>query len=139
MKKYLAAAVVAVMVFAFAAFAAELNVNAGTLQAGSDTELTCSDGVEVLNYAVESDTLEVHFARLSGFEDCDGEKLIIRWNDADGDEIERQVFTLDADADLDDWTDDGGTLHEDVYRYNFSPARSAEEIEELVVAIHTGS
>ena len=37
MKKYLAAAVVAVMVFAFAAFAASLNVTSTALQAG-DTE-----------------------------------------------------------------------------------------------------
>ncbi len=44
MKKYFAAAAVAVMVFAFAAFAASLDVDGGTLQAGSD-DLACAEAV----------------------------------------------------------------------------------------------
>jgi hypothetical protein len=48
MKKYIIAAVVAVAVFASAAFAASLNVDAGTLQAGQDQIGTCiSKNVEV--------------------------------------------------------------------------------------------
>jgi hypothetical protein len=43
MKKYFIASVVAIMAFAFAAFAATLNVNGGTLQAGMDTDLACFD------------------------------------------------------------------------------------------------
>ena len=47
MKKYLAAAVVAVMVFAFSAFAATLNVDGGTLQSGIDRDLTCAESADV--------------------------------------------------------------------------------------------
>ena len=47
MKKYLAAAVVAVMVFAFSAFAASLNLDGGVLQAGSDLDLTCTEAATV--------------------------------------------------------------------------------------------
>jgi hypothetical protein len=49
MKKYFAAAVVAVMVFAFAAFAASLNVNAGTLAAGQDDVGDCG-GEALITY-----------------------------------------------------------------------------------------
>jgi adhesin HecA-like repeat protein len=40
MKKYLIASVVAMMAFAFAAFAASLNVNGGVLQAGAALAVT---------------------------------------------------------------------------------------------------
>lgn len=43
MKKYLIAAAVAVIAFSMAAFAATLNVNGGTVQAGIDTTLACYD------------------------------------------------------------------------------------------------
>jgi hypothetical protein len=48
MKKYFIASVVAVMAFAFAAFAASLTVNAGTLQAGTDSNLKCADQVDLV-------------------------------------------------------------------------------------------
>lgn len=47
MKKYLIASVVAMMAFAFAAFAASLTVNAGTLQAGEDTNLQCAENATI--------------------------------------------------------------------------------------------
>jgi hypothetical protein len=42
MMKYLAAATVAIIVFAFSAFAASLTVHSGTLQAGQDSIGTCA-------------------------------------------------------------------------------------------------
>jgi hypothetical protein len=47
MKKYVAAAAVAVMVFAFSAFAASLNVDGGVLQSGIDRDLTCAETAKV--------------------------------------------------------------------------------------------
>jgi hypothetical protein len=47
MKKYIAAGAVAIMVFAFSAFAASLTVNAGPLQAGITADLKCADSVDV--------------------------------------------------------------------------------------------
>jgi hypothetical protein len=47
MKKYFVAAVVAMMAFAFAAFAASLNVDGGVLQAGVYNDLACAAEVEV--------------------------------------------------------------------------------------------
>lgn len=44
MKKYLIAALAAVAVFAISAFAASLQVNAGTLQAGDDAIAQCLSG-----------------------------------------------------------------------------------------------
>ena len=57
MKKYLAAAAVAVMVFAFSAFAAALDVDGGTVQAGMDTDLACFEDAE-LSYATGYDQSE---------------------------------------------------------------------------------
>jgi hypothetical protein len=50
MKKYIAAGAVAIMVFAFSAFAAQLNVDGRVLQAGVDTHLACFTDAE-LSYA----------------------------------------------------------------------------------------
>lgn len=53
MKRYLIAASVALAVFAGAAFAATLNVDGGVLQAGQDTDLTCSDNA-VVSYSTQT-------------------------------------------------------------------------------------
>jgi hypothetical protein len=60
MRKYFIASVVAVLAFAFAAFAASLNVDGGVLASGQDNTLTCGndavvDNVEV-SYATSNDT-----------------------------------------------------------------------------------
>lgn len=47
MKKYFIAAAVAVIAFSMAAFAAQLNVDAGVLQAGVDDNLKCADNANV--------------------------------------------------------------------------------------------
>ena len=76
MKKYLAAAVVALMVFAFSAFAATLSVDAGNLQAGQDNVDRCADSV-TLDYGTDvggDGQFYVHTITLSFDEaaDCDG-------------------------------------------------------------------
>jgi hypothetical protein len=55
MRKYVIAAVGAVMVFSMAAFAASMNVDGGFLQAGADSGLTCTDDAEV-SYETSNDT-----------------------------------------------------------------------------------
>jgi hypothetical protein len=54
MKKYFIASVVAVMAFASAAFAAQLNVNGGVLQAGVDRDLTCTQGTATVSYQTDA-------------------------------------------------------------------------------------
>lgn len=88
MKKYFAAAVVAVMVFAFAAFAAQLNVEAGPFQAGMDDDLTCAELATVsyeggpmlgpdLNFGVSAITVDFG---ATGGADCDGAYAHIQVN-----------------------------------------------------------
>ena len=95
MKKYLAAAVVAVMVFAFAAFAASLNVTSTNLQVGETAEgaLECTDGAHVYAWGYHDGTGEITFVRvalvkdddtLDTDHDCDGESLMVTPLDADG-------------------------------------------------------
>lgn len=130
MKKYLAAAAVALTVFAMSAFAAELIVDGGVVQAGTDADLTCSDGVTVTNYGVEADDGNVYFAKLSGLDECLGEKVIIDWYDTSDVRIEHQVSgPLDAsDIDVDG-----------LYRYDFDTDPAAADIDRVDVYVHSGS
>jgi len=95
MKKYLAAAAVAVMVFAFSAFAASLDVKAGSLAAGSDNVNDCG-GIADLTYTTEVavgsgghqfwvDTVTATF----GDDSCDGERASISFA---GDEFNSQTW-----------------------------------------------
>jgi hypothetical protein len=81
MRKYLIAGAVAVMVFAFAAFAASLTVNGGTLQAGQTEDLTCTDETNVAfannwNDPNSAAYQETTFLRLNNLGDCDEEDVI---------------------------------------------------------------
>jgi hypothetical protein len=100
MKKYFIASMVAVMAFAFAAFAASLTVNGGVLQAGSDTDLTCTDRVEVDFVGFEGDAVDSNGKRvgggfttvtLDGLDDCEGAFVYTRIFDNEGLEIWRSV------------------------------------------------
>jgi len=82
MKKYLAAAVVAVMVFAFAAFAASLELDAGTLAFGQDDVGDCG-GVADITYSHHQeddfayvDAIIVTFPQAAG--ECDGFGVWVR-------------------------------------------------------------
>lgn len=84
MKKYLAATAVAVMVFAFSAFAAQFTVNAGVLQWGSDTNLTCTENVNVSFSVHEGDAGGVlgqsgwRDVILTGLDGCEGTTAYVR-------------------------------------------------------------
>ena len=97
MKKYLAAAVVAVMVFAFSAFAASLTVNGGTIQAGSDMDLRCMDEANVLAWVYRDapPPTAVESVRIGTVnEDCqDGEVLHLILVDEDGNQVVRGEAT----------------------------------------------
>jgi hypothetical protein len=77
-KKYLAAGGASVVAFAFAASAAQLNVDAGTLAAGTDN-VACAEGAEV-SYDIQNDG---QGSWVKGFElkftdnTCDGEYVNI--------------------------------------------------------------
>lgn len=91
MKKYFAAGAVAVMVFAFAAFAATLNVDGGVLQLGADRDLTCTDQADVrfTGYETDSSTSQPGFinVQVSGLDDCGGQELFVEVFDGDQDRI----------------------------------------------------
>lgn len=75
MKKYLAAAAVAVMVFAFSAFAASLNLDGGVLQAGENTDLTCTDQEVPVRWIIDNNDGLVYGAHVAVPESCYGNKL----------------------------------------------------------------
>jgi hypothetical protein len=106
MKKYLAAAVVAVMVFAFAAFAASLNVNAGTLQSGVDHDLACAETADItyahhVDYHHQAnDAWVTEFTVTFDSEDCVGNTMYL---------------TVGSDAEFDGDSDDGlGSVVRDI-------------------------
>jgi hypothetical protein len=77
MRKYLVAGAVAVVAFAFAAFAASLNVNAGTLAFGVDEIGDCGGEAEIVySHHQESNELAYVDAIIARFPDaagaCDG-------------------------------------------------------------------
>lgn len=85
MKKYVVASVVAVMVFAVAAFAASLNVDSGVLQAGVDDDLTCAENATVAYSHHSSDGLfwvtDVH---VTFDQDCSGNTMYLAITDVGG-------------------------------------------------------
>ena len=103
MKKYVAAAVVAVMVFAFAAFAASLNVDGGVLQAGVDDDLTCADTANVTYSHHASEGLfwvtDVH---VSFDEDCDGNTMYLAITDVGGVTVDLAGTSVTIPVDHDD-------------------------------------
>ncbi|MEX1164215.1 MAG: hypothetical protein WEB03_11615 [Nitriliruptor sp.] len=78
-KKYLAAGGVAVVVFAFAASAAQLTVDGGHLQVGSDGSLVCdADGVETHFGGYEGEQSAFNYVDVSGIaQACVGEELFL--------------------------------------------------------------
>lgn len=92
MKKYAIAGAVAVSAFAFSAFAASLDVNAGTLQAGEDRDLECADAANVAAWGYDdtngTNLLSVKID-LVGNECSGGEHLHALLLDADGSQLAR--------------------------------------------------
>ena len=90
MKKYLVASVVAVMVFAFAAFAASLNVTAPTLQFGAtaDGELVCTENADITawlyNDHLEGGPVSGATIELDDGHECEGDRLYLSVLGEDG-------------------------------------------------------
>ena len=141
MKKYLAAAVVAVMVFAFAAFAASLNVNDSVLAAGDGDVTTCDGMTEqdltVVSWGAETDTFLVSWVVFdpAGLEDCtphDEHVIFVQVHDEDGNEVPGGRSGEVRLSDLD---------FSDPNRVNvdFQNPVPIEDIHEIRVVIHTKS
>jgi hypothetical protein len=133
MKKYFAAGAVAIMVFAFAAFAASLNVQASVLQAG-ETEagaLECASDANVFAWFYNDFDGSVDGVRVALDEGhtCDGEMIHVTPLDADG-------KSLDGNTRAQVITEDGT----DIYVANFPAAHrpQAEDIEGVRVGIDQG-
>jgi hypothetical protein len=89
MRKYFIASVVAVMAFAFAAFAASLNVTAPTLQFGETaaSELICTENADVVawfyNDHLAGGPVNGASIQLDENHDCDGDRLYLTVVDQD--------------------------------------------------------
>ena len=127
MRKYLVAAVVAIIVFAFAAFAAPLNVGNSVLAAG-EGEVTDCGPIEVMSWGTDSEPgAEVHFVRLD-VGDCTADHVLFaNALDEEGEQITRSdEYRIGSNTDGNGW--------EQVYfRDSFPP----ENIFGLRVTVHT--
>ena len=108
MKKYLIAATVAVMVFAISAFAASLNVNAGTLQAGDDAIDKCIENSEEAvavsygeaTYDDDDGTWTIDEITLDHEGHCAGLAYQVVVADSEGAALASEGGTFDADEDV---------------------------------------
>lgn len=113
------------------AAAATLNLTGGTIQVGTDVDLTCDDEVNVDGWGLESDTGLVNFVRIHNISvDCVGNDLFVNITQG-GVKIAGGSATIPADADAADNDPDGGEVG---VKVNF-PAQSAEFITDIQVFI----
>jgi opacity protein-like surface antigen len=129
MKKYIIAAVVAVAVFASAAFAASLDVNAGKLQAGQAGIGTCiSEDVDVRysEPAFANPGWTVSQITLDHFGECDG--------------LDYSVVVTGAGEDG-PWSTDveTGTFDGDPELVSFNPGFDAEGASDVHLVIRTAT
>jgi hypothetical protein len=105
MKKYLVAATVAVVVFAISAFAASLNVTAGTLQAGHDAIDKCIENSEEAvavsygeaTYDEDAGKWTVEEVTVDHGGDCAGLAYQVLVADTDGKSLASEGGTFDPD------------------------------------------
>jgi hypothetical protein len=110
LRRFLVALMAGSMVFTVAlASAAFLSVNGGVLQAGADADVTCSDGVAVQGWALETDTDTVNAVRINGFGDCAGADVFVRLTDENGAYLTGNLVP-----------DDGNPINEAEERFPFS-------------------
>lgn len=105
MKKYFIAGGAAIAVFSISAFAASLQVNAGTLQTGVDMDLDCAEAANVLAWGyndtpvgpAQAGTAQYVVIDLDGAGDCDnGEELHVVAVDENGNQVARGRVAGDA-------------------------------------------
>jgi len=80
MKRTLFALGVGVILTIIVAFAANLALDGGVIQVGSDNTLTCdTDGVQVAGWGLETDDNTVRWVRIGGIStDCVGDDMFVR-------------------------------------------------------------
>ena len=80
MKRILFALGVGVILTIIVAFAANLVLDGGVIQVGSDNTLTCdTDGVQVAGWGLETDDSTVRFVRIGGISsNCLGDDLFVK-------------------------------------------------------------
>lgn len=78
MKRFLIALIAGTAVFAVAfAAAATLSVNGGTIQAGSDDSVVCTNSANVDGWGLETDTGLVGYVRLLYYPGCAGNDMFV--------------------------------------------------------------
>jgi hypothetical protein len=127
MKKYLVAAVVAVMVFAFAAFAAPLNVGDSVLAAG-EGEVTDCGPIDVKSWGVDAEPGgEVSFVRLAVGDCTEDHVLFASALDVDGNQLTRSgEYRIGSNTDGNGW-------EQVAFQGSFPP----EDIHGLRVTVHS--
>jgi hypothetical protein len=116
--------------------AAGLNVEGGTIQAGSDVDLICDeDGVQVLGWGLETDDGNVYAVRIGNIdEQCAGNDIFVSITDTG-------VEIADGDAIIEDEAGDGGdgctdtTADEVCTRIPIPGGVPAEDITDIEVFI----
>lgn len=135
MKKYLIASVVAMMAFAFAAFAASLIVNAGTLQAGEDRDLECLDEANVAAWGYDDThaTALVYVDIVTVGENCTNDEVmhLILLNSS-GSQLARGNS---ANNPTKDYADLDGTAR---YRFDFSPSVDVQDVYGVRIGVDQG-
>ena len=97
MKRFIIALIAGAAVFSIAfGAAAALSVNGGVLQAGRDGDVTCTTGVAVAGWGLETDTNTVDSVRISGFAGCFGADAFVRLVDSGGSYLTGNLVPDDA-------------------------------------------
>jgi hypothetical protein len=121
MKKYFIASVVAVMAFAFAAFAASFTINDSVLAVGDGDVEACD--IKVVSWGAETDTNKVGFVRLDTTDCSSNEVLFAQVYDGDGNRLTRSDETRVAPA-------ADQTVH-------FRQAVNIADVESIGIIVHT--
>ena len=78
MKRFVVALIAGAAVFAMAfAAAATVSVNGGTIQAGADTDVTCTGQANVAGWGLETNDGTVHFVRINYNSLCAGNDMFV--------------------------------------------------------------
>lgn len=137
MKRFLVALLAGAMVFgAVFGLAASLDVDGGTIQAGSDTDLQCDeDGVRVDGWGLETDDGLVYFVRIHDIDDdCSSNDLFVNITD-EGVKVAEGSAHIPDDGTGEDDDPDTGQVGVKVY---LDPDPAAEDVTDIEVFIEGG-
>jgi hypothetical protein len=128
-KRFIIALIAGAAVFSIAfGAAAALSVNGGVLQAGDDGDVTCTTGVAVQGWGLETDDDLVHSVRINGFANaCFGADAFVRLTDGLGGYITDNLVP-----------DDGNPIDENEERFVIPGGEDPELIEDVHVWIEGG-